>query len=147
MNEIDEIKEKFAKEFYKTCDLIQENYVEHSEEKNAITGSIIIRLLHQMQLDIENLTFRSFVDKYIPNADYLTMNDYTYDECVEIIKKANLSKENRKLAELFVLERKNWSQIYKITGVEPRTSKKAWDDLISKELRKTGVKIRFKGKE
>lgn len=143
--DIEEIKDAFAKEFYKTCDMIAESYPEHKEEKNAITGSVIISLLHSMQLDVEKLTFRAFVDKYIPYADYLKMNDYTYDECIEIIEKAKLSPTHRDIARMYVLERKNFYQIADSVLLDYRTVHKAWNNVISKELRSTGVRIRNKG--
>lgn len=108
-------KEKFAVEFYKTCDLIVSNYQNKEEQEKEIIGFIINTFLHQVQCDIEKMQFREFYKKYLGGTLFLDCYDFTKSEIETIINESPLNDRDRKLATLYWLDMKSEDDIaYKL---------------------------------
>lgn len=94
-------KEKFKEEFEKTCQCVKEQYQEKDGQEREIVGLIINTFLHEVQLNIEKMSFIDFYKMYLSGSLFLDCTDFTKKQIVEIIQESPLNDRDRKLANLY----------------------------------------------
>lgn len=140
-----DIKEEFKDEFYKTCEMIRENYSTKDEEEGEILGTIIIQLLHEVQHDTEKMSFIEFYKKHLKGTLYLGCEDFTATEIKYIIDESPLTERDKTIALTYWVDLMSEDDIAYKVGCDKKTIRNNVPK-ISMILKTTAAKIYSKAK-
>lgn len=135
-----EEKERFKIEFERTVEAILKKYPTKEGVEKEIVGHIINTFLHQVQIDVEKLTFVDFYKEYLQGTLYLDYNDFTSSQIREIIDESPLSELDKKLSIYYWLEMRSEEDIARELGIDKKTVRKHIPN-VSMVLKKTSSRL------